>query len=155
MLLTVEHYEFVRDKFEYDPDSGLLYLTRLNRVIGTPNHDGYLRCGCYPLGAKMVHQLAWLWMTKTVAIEIDHINGIRSDNRWINLREATRALNNANSSRIRSNPAKGVTYHTGGYRASITINKKQHYLGWFRDLDSAKEAYAEAAVSAFGEYARF
>jgi hypothetical protein len=43
-----------------------------------------------------MHRLAWLYMTTAWAKE-DHVNGVKDDNRFANLREVTRQQNSATS----------------------------------------------------------
>jgi len=93
-------------------------------------------------------------------IEIDHVNGIRVDNRIVNLRLATNQQNSANS-KIRKNNKSGLK---GAYRrnsnngmcwqATITVKKKAIYLGIFSSKEEAHAAYLNAAKKHFGEFAR-
>jgi hypothetical protein len=89
----------LREVFDYDPESGVLTwrLTLSNRaLVGapvgylTPRGDGYPRLR---LDGQMFlsHRVIWCWMTgEWPKLVVDHINGVRSDNRWANLREAHR-----------------------------------------------------------------
>jgi hypothetical protein len=89
---------------------------------------------------------------------IDHINGIRNDNRWFNLREATPAQNSQNM-RARDNSRsgfKGVTWKASErrWRARITWNGQQHFLGYFDTAEAAAAAYSTAADRLFGDFAK-
>jgi hypothetical protein len=66
-------------------------------------------------------------------VVIDHINGVKTDNRVDNLRIVTQQKNCENRR------SKG--YHKIGkkWRAQIKVNKKKHHLGYF---DTEQEAYA-------------
>lgn len=56
----------------------------------------------------VAHRLAWLYMTgEDAPSDIDHINGCRSDNRWDNLRLATKEQNQHNA-KLRSDNSSGV-----------------------------------------------
>jgi hypothetical protein len=103
------------------------------------------------------HQLAWLCKKgKWCSQMIDHRDLDPSNNRWTNLRQATRSQNNANR-RVSSNNAcglKGVSPHQGQWRATISKNGRKHYLGNFATPQAAHAAYAKAARKLFGEFAR-
>jgi hypothetical protein len=84
---------------------------------------------------------------------VDHANGDGLDNRRANLRPASRGQNSANARLRRDNRSglKGVYHHSPG-RWKATCNRK--YLGLFPSPEAAARAYDDAAVLAFGEYAR-
>jgi hypothetical protein len=88
---------------------------------------------------------------------IDHINGNRIDNRRANLRIAT-AQQNAHNARISSRNTsgfKGAHRDRKWWKAQIRINGKNKNLGYFASPEEAHAAYRQAAIKAFGEFARF
>lgn len=87
---------------------------------------------------------------------VDHINGDRLDNRRCNLRLCTQAQNLGNQRTSKNNHlgVKGVTLFGSKFRARITINYKQIYLGLFDSLEDAIIAYNEAAIKYHGEFAK-
>lgn len=144
---------------EYDPETGLFHRIRRSisaeKVIaGAPTHEGYVRI--YVDGRSyMAHRLAWFFMTgEWPGNLIDHKNLVKSDNRWCNLREATRAQNSQNS-RPQPGKLRGVTaLKWGRYQAQIKTNSKYLYLGSFDTPEQAHAAYCAAAEKYFGEFAR-
>jgi hypothetical protein len=91
-------------------------------------------------------RLAWLYMKgRWPKHEINCINGDRSDIRWANLREITRAQGRSLSPPRSKLGAKGVWGQRGRYVAQIRVNGQKRYLGTFDTLKEASAAYAEAA----------
>ena len=89
---------------------------------------------------------------------VDHINGDSLDNRKSNLRAATLSQNQGNR-RLNDNSTsgyKGVNWHKASrkYRARITINGKEKYLGIYATAQQAALAYNKAALAAFGSFAQ-
>ena len=95
---------------------------------------------------------------------VDHINGDKLDNRRENLRLATRADNEANKKKRRtqaggapSSKYKGVNEIKDGrkkkWRAIVTVDKKHIRLGNFYTEIEAARAYNEAALEHYGEFA--
>lgn len=80
--------------------------------------------------------------------EIDHKDGVRTNNRWSNLRDVSRGTNQQNQRRVRSDSTTeiqgvGMT-PSGRFRARITLNGKQFLLGCFGTKEEAHEMYVEA-----------
>lgn len=91
--------------------------------------------------------------------EVDHKNGDGLDNRRENLRAATDSQNSANAGKCAcasTSRFKGVSWgkDRGKWRAYIEMNGRQKFLGYFHDELDAARAYNEAALEAFGEFAR-
>lgn len=129
----------LKEHLNYDSDTGFLdWISPSGNgdsksLAGCEHHTGYIyiRLGgsIYP-----AHRLAWLYMTgKWPENQIDHINGIKNDNRFCNLREATMSNNMMNRGIFKNNTSgfKGVSYKGKKWRARCTVNKKQYNLGIF------------------------
>lgn len=90
--------------------------------------------------------------------DIDHANGGRSDNRWLNLRGATRGQNLANKKMDARNTSgfKGVSWSQKSqkWQAHIKVQRKSMFLGFFDTKEAAHAAYCVAADHHFGEFAR-
>lgn len=141
----------------YDADDGRFVWTsgRLaGRVSGSTNGQGYLNIKINGR-VYLAHRLAWLAATgEWPAAEIDHINGVKSDNRACNLRSATRHQNAQNVLRRGAGANKGATKIKSGWMASIKAGGKSFYLGVYPTAEAAHEAYCSAARNLHGQFAR-
>lgn len=99
--------ESARARFIYNPDTGEIFnrvnsgRARKGELAGyIDKSTGYVRL---VLSGKRIkgHQLAFLYMEGYIPDTIDHINRIKSDNKWTNLRESS-AQENARNIRARS-----------------------------------------------------
>jgi hypothetical protein len=104
----------------------------------------------------MESRLAYFYMNGVWPdYEIDHRNRDNGDNRWENLRAATKSQNAAN--RIRPNKRnlpRGVYYtpNRKKFSARSFVGSKTHYLGTFDNPEAASEAYINFVMNHFGEY---
>ena len=143
------------ERFKYNPDTGCLSID--DKESGYTTTNGY-RLLCIKKQRIYAHRAIWCMMTGDwPKHEIDHINGIKSDNRWLNLRAATRHQNALNQKRTKKNTSgyKGVSFHTrvGRWRAVIKINNKHKHLGYFDSPEAAFLVYRKVAEENFGEFA--
>ena len=155
----------------YNPETGVVTwrasrcnLRNGNSRIKPGDTAGWLAKNGYRIiafdGARyQTHRLAWLFTNGGwPSGDIDHINGIRDDNRIANLREATRSQNNGNSKRSRRNSSgfKGVSRDArGGFKAQISKNGVNQFLGRFASAEDAHAAYVKAAQRQWGEFAKY
>lgn len=152
--------EIVKSRFIYDPVSGVVASLGGNFYTGHTSRNGYVVL-IFRYGGEVhrisAHRLAFFLMTGKWPKEVDHINRIRDDNRWVNLREATRTQNSANLSVSVNNTSgfAGVYWSKKNkqWLAHIKANGVRHYLGGFDLIESAAQAYRIAAVLNFGEFA--
>ena len=145
------------EKFHLNPETGEVWRNHKNcsKLITAKNSKGYLVC---KINNKnyLAHRIIWLMTYGSFPTDqIDHINGIKTDNRICNLREATTSQNKMNSSKYKNNTSgyKGVIWYQGKWCARIGINSKSIYLGCFTDLEEAAQTYKEAELKYFGEFA--
>jgi len=130
----------IQKGFTYDPISGKIYGIRGKEVI--KKCGGYIKLNMSFNGKLYLlsgHQFAYYYIYKKVVDYIDHINGIKDDNRICNLRETTNQKNQWNQHKC-----KGYYLNKGKYIARIVYNKKLIYLGCFDTEERAKLAYLEA-----------
>ena len=101
----------LQEVFFYDPNTGHMHKkknihTRDKRQVGRYTAEGYLQVNV-DKKVYLVHRLAWLYCHGEIDPElvIDHINGVRDDNRICNLRLVTKA-ENARNTGYRNTPTK-------------------------------------------------
>lgn len=155
--------EQLHELFDLDAHTGVLRWKVNHRVAkagdtaGTPHSRGYLQVRVDGRHV-FVHRAIFGMVHGHIPKEVDHRNGIKTDNRPSNLRAASHAENNRNVG-IQANNTSGVKgvrlcKKTGRWRAECTVDRKKHCLGRHDAI-----ADAEAAVRAFrelhhGEFAR-
>jgi len=86
--------------------------------------------------------------------DVDHIDRNKSNNSWINLRLVTK--NESNQNRIKpkeSTLPTGVTLTGSRYMARIQENGTRRYLGQFKTIEEAEQAYLAAQLKLHGEFA--
>ncbi len=131
--------------FTYNHETGDVLYKNTKKYIY--NDKGYIRI-CLYLGNKKklnlkAHQFAWYMVYNECVNEIDHINGIRNDNRISNLRAVTRQQNQWNRK-----TSKG--YYIAQYKdsiyyeAQIYLNTKRIRLGSYKTEEEARNAYLAA-----------
>ncbi len=140
---------------EIDPVSGVCqrrFKSGVVRVVGTVNQDGYLHISTVA-GSVLIHRLVWQHAHGQIpdGLQIDHINGVRTDNRICNLRLVTNAQNSQNRVNPHRNSrsgVKGVTWHKAAMRwcAVIGYSGERYHLGLFSTIEEAKAAYRGAAA---------
>lgn len=160
--------EELLEHIRYDPETGALSWNRPSqspkgiRAAGASAgtwKDGYVSVILFGR-AYRAHHLAWLIMTggwPPVGCDIDHIDRDRSNNKWSNLRIATRSQNIINSSVRKDNSCghTGVHYRkdNGKWAARISFNGKINLLGQFDTFEEAVAARVAAERRLYGEFA--
>lgn len=126
-------------------------------VAGTPHPGGYVQIKV--LGRPLLaHQIVFAMHNGFWAEEVDHINGVRTDNRPSNLRAVTRSENNYNAKVRKDNTSgvKGVNWfsQTGKWRARVRKEGQEYALGYFKNIGDAEAAVRAFREKAHGEFAR-
>jgi hypothetical protein len=151
--LTIER---LKDVLHYEKDTGIF---RWRKRISCHMHIGSIAgtlVGGYihimidkrQYGA---HRLAMMYETGAYPEnEVDHIDGRKTNNRFANLRQATRSMNAQNIRRAlasnKSTGVLGVSMHrqTGKYRALIWVDGANRSLGLYGTVEEASAAYLDA-----------
>lgn len=118
--------------------------------VGTVRGTGHIHL---KVNGKLVqaHRLIYAFVHGPIpsCMEIDHINGNRTDDRIANLRAVTRGGNMQNQRRAHANNTSGLlgVYYkpkNKKWAAQIQANKKRMNLGLFKTAEEAHTAYLKA-----------
>jgi len=150
-------HERLLELIRYDPDTGVLYHrlgrrgVRAGGVAGTVKKDGYIVITLDRKGF-VAHRLAWLYVHGSEPRnQIDHINGVRNDNRIANLRDVSPREQQHNSGLSVANKSGfiGVSYLKARrkWKAQIRYHGKSHHLGEFQNILDAMNAYQQAKAA--------
>lgn len=138
--------EYLRLQYWYDPVTGEMISRRTSKRVG------WLEDGYYHLTVKnkdyRLHRLIWMYLHNRWPEEmIDHINGIKTDNRLCNLREVTAKQNAENRNKVNAiSGLKGVVpANNGRWKCQIGHNGKVVYLGTYDTKEEARDIYCKAA----------
>lgn len=153
--------EYLKSILNYDPETGIITRIkssgRIKKGVRFGSYDnGYLRA---KINGKsyLVHRVAFLMHYGYLPETIDHINGIRDDNRISNIRPSTNGQNSMNHPTRSDNKSgiKGVHFNKEFKKwcAYISINNKRIHLGYFKYIDDAESAVKEARIKYHGEFA--
>lgn len=153
----------IHQLYDVNLEQGVFYHKRpqwYGKRAGYSTKVGY-RVLCIGYKDYFEHNLVWFLKTgewlPTKTHEIDHINRIKSDNRPINLRKATRSQNNANMDAHKNSKTglRGVWFNEQKkkYCAQVTVQKRRYSLGYFVNAQEAAEAASEFRKKQFGDFA--
>lgn len=129
------------------------------RQAFTADDGGGYRCGGIFGVRYLAHRVIWAMQTGAWPTEeVDHENGVHDDNRWENLRSATRGQNAKNlglSARNKSG-CKGVCWDKDrqSWSAEILADGRKVRLGRFETVDAASAAYRKASREMHGAFRR-
>ncbi|MDH4566199.1 HNH endonuclease [Pseudomonas sp. BN414] len=157
-MLTIAR---LKEVLHYNPETGnFTWLVNKRRAKAGDTAGSIITYGYILIRVdqtrQLAHRLAWFYVHgRWPDGDIDHVNGITSDNRIANLREATRAenLKNAKVSARSSTGVKGVSRCSGKFRATIRFDGRRVHLGLFNSIEEAEAAYKEAAEKHHGQFA--
>ena len=169
--------QYLKECLDYNPDTGIFVWKKrplhhfkdsrsansANSRMNSKKITNMDSCGYIQVKINSIifqcHRLSWLYVYGYMPEnQIDHINGVRNDNRIVNLREATRSENQQNQSNPHGETSckkLGVYYHKKNekFYSMIGINGSKKYLGCFNTAIEAHNAYLQAKrqLHPFGE----
>lgn len=113
-------------------------------VAGRIHRAGY-REVCIDRRQCKAHAIVYFVAYGDWPLRIDHINGVRADNRIANLRAADAATNARNRTNWRHSKLLGAHLRPDGrYTACITADAIAYHLGVYATEQEAHERYVEA-----------
>lgn len=140
----------LRALFDVRPEDGRLIRRttygkyRAGSLAGSKTNTGYWQVH---VGQRhfLAHRVVWaithgVWPEQ----EIDHINGVRDDNRPVNLRDVSTITNNQNRRCKNSQGLPGVVKRANRFAAQIRVNKTTRHLGSFKTAQEASDAFMAA-----------
>lgn len=149
--------ERLQEVLEYCADTGVFYWKKIcckrmsvGTIAGSIKKNGYIVISID--GTRYhAHRLAWAYVTgRWPTADIDHINRVPGDNRFVNLREANRSQNKQNSDYTHgSSKYRGVYWikKNRKWGAMIEINNQRIWLGSFNEEIQAAYAYKKARAN--------
>lgn len=161
--------EIVRELLKYEPETGKLFWRERDEKWFKSLRDCNAWNTLYankeaftayqPLGYRQgrifrklyqAHRVIWFMKTGEWPDQIDHINGVCDDNRWVNLRNVDPQENSKNRKLYKSNTSGyvGINWNKRRqlWRAEIGINKRNKHLGYFENIDDAIAARKVAEI---------
>jgi len=130
----IEHFETNRAKGTWNSKFAW-------EKVGSKDNTGYLKTS---LNGKqyLLHRLIWMWWYGTDPLRIDHRDRNRTNNRIINLRNVTNAINNQNASMRKDNTSGYIGVYADGYKwsARIQLYKKTIHIGTYDTPEEAADA---------------
>jgi hypothetical protein len=146
MRRTVEQ---LRELLSYDPDTGKLTWIKRGRgrwgAVGDVDRRGYAHFR-FAGSHYYAHRVAWaIHHGREPENQIDHINGIKTDNRLVNLRDVPQHINMQNQRRPQSRNTTGwlgvSSAPRGMFTACIWLDGKPKSLGRYETPEFAHGKY--------------
>ncbi len=159
-------FDELRSILNYDPETGLwswrnpkaINKAPIAQSAGTISVHGY-RIITYRGRKYRSARLAWLYMTGNwPSEEIDHENRDTTDDRWINLREASRSQNALNRD-VQGNNSSGLRgihfdCERGKWFVQVKVKGINHFIGRYDEVDEAVVARNAAVAELHGAFAQ-
>lgn len=149
--------EVIRSRFDYNPETGEFVWKqpvgkrcKPGQKAGSVNAEGYLVVGVNGI-SFLVHKVIWFYMTghwpDYPDEVVDHIDRVRLNNRWSNLRLVTVMLNQQNRS-VNKNSSTGVKGVSFDSKSGTYYVQKQRFghrkmVTYIKTLEEARKVYDE------------
>ena len=146
----------LKELLHYDPETGI-FTWRVGRpgcAAGKATGSKHRTLGYVQIGVDRkilyAHRLAFLYMTGVWPVEqVDHVNGDRADNRWINLRQVSHSENMQNIGGPRADNTSGLlgvcwNKRDSNWNAQIKAHGRRVNLGGYPTPEAAHAAYLKA-----------
>lgn len=154
---------YIRERLDYDPETGVFVWRwcEAMRVQWNARYAGTVAGADHPHGYRQIridgrkhlaHRMAWVIATgEWPDADIDHISGIKTDNRLSNLRAVSHAENQRNQAVPKNNTSGtvGVCWDKalGKWHARIKADGRHIHLGYFTGLADAVAARKAAEIT--------
>jgi len=160
--------EIIREFIDYNPDTGEIFWKfrdrrwfKNNRAYNSWNsqhagkrafniHSHEYLYGTIFKKRYLTHRIVWFYMTGEWPIEVDHNNGKKIDNRWVNLNNVTKSGNMKNTKTPITNTSGivGVYWYPryNKWLAKISYKKNPINLGYFDKFEDAVKARKQAEI---------
>lgn len=160
----------IKELFDYDSETGVLTWRPRPETSGVLRHwnkryagkpaggsDGYNGYITVLIHKKKypIHRIIWIYCNGPTSAEVvDHINGMRTDNRIANLREATKMENNRHRSRKKD---RGYYFNKNAklWHVRICTDYNKVHVGYYPDENTAREAYLKAKQIHHGQFSGY
>ena len=148
--------EYIRSRFDYDPESGLLCWKKANKRWKKEPAGSLHKCNAGKVYTRVTldftgvyaHRIIWIWMTGEQPDTIDHIDGDGLNNKWSNLRSVSQSENMKNQRIHKTNPSGigGISYRKDSGRWRVRVGKDGQVcnVGTFLNFDEAVIARDQA-----------
>lgn len=154
--LTEIGVEELRAMFDYSAETGVLADVNLPAFLTAKNLKPFISQDLQVTSSQI--EFVTSRGARVAGMQIDHVNGVKDDNRLSNLRLATHRENHQNRARNKNNKSGflGVSPINGKWRAQIMADGKKLALGCFDAPEAARDAYlaAKAELHKFCQTAR-
>lgn len=162
--------EYLQARLSYEPETGQFHWlhNQGGRDAWNTRFEGK-RAGGLTCGGRYweihiddvgyyAHRVAYVWMQGPIpqGIEVDHWDLDGTNNRWSNIRAATRGQNLANTrgSSALGNPKGTYQHRSGKFVARLSTVGYKSYIGIYPTREEAAAAYLAEAQRRYGEFAR-